>query len=169
MRAIRCCVDQFLKCSAHFPQLCWCQPAFKEGFLSAYFVAKQERVNPVQPSGTTDVVADQKEGSRSVIHGARLGRCGYKCRDRKLVVSIPLFSGLHTDHSVPHTRCGSKVSIPLFSGLHTDNLNELINNVEPSQSLCFQGFIQTGRRCKPRVFRGLNPFVFRASYRPHRI
>ena len=59
-------------------------------------------------------------------------------------VSIPLFSGLHTDGNSTRTRADPRVSIPLFSGLHTDVLCAVnMTALDLSQSLCFQGCILT--------------------------
>jgi len=102
-------------------------------------------------------------------------------------VSIPLFSGLHTDlgryrlagRSPSQSLCfqgfilttirhrdqgGLMVSIPLFSGLHTDGKGDRIGKAGLSQSLCFQGFILTEGAGWARLRTGLNPSVFRASY-----
>ena len=91
---------------------------------------------------------------------------GLNCRTRPKV-SIPFLSGLHTNSFSILIGESSWVSIPFLSGLHTNRRHKWRRlHKSESQSLFFQGFIQTLRwpRRSVRLER-LNPFSFRASYK----
>ena len=82
-------------------------------------------------------------------------------------VSIPLFSGLHADLFDLYNERTSLCLNPFVFRASCRRIGIcLAARVQVSQSLCFQGFMQTSARSRTAHGpAGLNPFVFRASCR----
>ena len=72
VRTIIAFVETLDKASPHIAQFAGGQPAFKEGFLPANLVAKQEFMHLMQPFRAGDVIADEIAGAGGVEHAVML-------------------------------------------------------------------------------------------------